>query len=955
MQTEMSTKYNPKEIEDKWYSFWENEGIFHSEPDLSKKPYSIVIPPPNVTGVLHIGHALNNIIQDILIRWRRMQGYNTLWMPGTDHAGIATQNVVERELASKGVSKDLIGRAEFIKRVWEWKDKYGSTIIKQLKKLGSSCDWERERFTMDQGLSEAVKETFAILYKRNLIYKGKYVINWCPRCRTALADDEVEHEEREGNLWFIKYPFHDAPHLHVTVATTRPETMLGDVAVAVNPADKRYNEMIGDVLVLPIVERKISIIADNFVDAEFGTGAVKVTPAHDINDFEMSLRHNLEPITVMNDDATMNANAGDYVGMDRFECREAIIEELKLKELIAKVEPYIHSVGHCYRCYTVIEPYLSDQWFIKMKPLAQAALKATEDGSVKFYPERWTAVYSAWLNNVRDWCISRQIWWGHRIPAWYCEDCNKINVHTNQPERCARCKGSRLKQDDDVLDTWFSSSLWPFSTMGWPEKTKELGYYYPTSTLVTDRGIIYFWVARMVMMGLEIMGNEPFRDVYIHGTILDEIGRKMSKSLGNGIDPLEMIDQYGADAVRVSLILLTTEGQDIKLSESKFEMGRNFSNKLWNAARFSLMNLDTVCDESKVFAEETDYSPAGQDIGLMFEDKWILSRLNSAIEDSTSLLEVYRFNEALRKIYEFFWNDFCDWYLEIIKPRLYLKQTMNDQASGVDIDLGSRLTAHGSRLLNTQASAADINPLIPLTEGDGSRKSRLVGQDVLAYTLDKILRLLHPFVPFITEDIWQRLKGCGQRHRHCVSKGLENNMDYKSIMVASWPAQRPEFSDKVIECEMELLQGIVRAIRNIRNKMNIHEKQPLEAFIMVSEENDANIFIKRKTFLKQMTNLDGITISPNIAKPESAVSEVVGNAQIFVPLSGLIDVKIEKERQQKRLMELERHINIIKNKLNNNAFLQKAPEDIVMRERKRKEDLAEQIVKVKQILKDLGG
>lgn len=934
MQMLMSTRYNPKDIEDRWYSFWEAEGLFHSEPDPSKKSYSIVIPPPNVTGVLHMGHALNNIIQDILVRWRRMQGYNTLWLPGTDHAGIATQNVVERELASKGLSKDLIGRTGFIKRIWEWKDKYGSTIIKQLKKLGSSCDWERERFTMDQGLSEAVKETFTILYNRNLIYKGTYVINWCPRCRTALADDEVEHEEREGNLWFIKYPFHDAPHLYVTVATTRPETMLGDVAVAVNPNDKRYHEMIGDVLVLPIVERRIPIIADNFVDAEFGTGAVKVTPAHDINDFEISLRHNLEPITVINNDGTMNVNAGDYIGIDRFECREALIEELKLKDLMAKVEPYIHSVGHCYRCYTVIEPYLSDQWFIKMKPLAQAALQATEKGKVKFYPERWTEVYSTWLNNVRDWCISRQIWWGHRIPAWYCEDCNEINVHKEQPKRCARCKGTKLRQDEDVLDTWFSSSLWPFSTMGWPDKTKELGYYYPTSTLVTDRGIIYFWVARMVMMGLEIIGKEPFRDVYIHGTILDEIGRKMSKSLGNGIDPLEMIDQYGADAVRVSLILLTTEGQDIKLSESKFEMGRNLSNKLWNAARFSLMNLNTVCDESKVLTEEIDYSPVSQDIGLMFEDRWILSRLNSAVKDSTHLLEGYRFNEALRKIYEFFWNDFCDWYLEIIKPRVYLKLAINNQASDLDMSL---------------------SPTIQLTEGDEDRKSRLVAQAVLAYTLDKILRLLHPFAPFITEDIWQRLKECRQMDRSYGLKGLENNIYYRSIMVASWPTQRQEFSDKVIECEMELLQGIVRAIRNIRNRMNIQEKQPIKAFIMISEENDANIFIKRKAFLKQMANLDGVTISPNIAKPQSAVSELVGNAQIFVPLSGLIDIKIEKERQQKRLMELEMHINIVKNKLSNNAFLQKAPEDVVMREQKRKKELAEQIGKVKQILKDLGG
>ena len=544
METDLPTKYNPKEVEDKWYRFWEEGNFFHCEPDPDKKPFTIVIPPPNVTGVLHMGHALNNILQDIIIRWRRMQGFNTLWMPGTDHAGIATQNVVERELAKKGSNRHKLGREKFIEEVWKWKNEYGSEILRQLRKLGCSCDWERERFTMDEGLSKAVKEAFVRLYEKGLIYKGKYIINWCPRCLTALSDDEVEHEDHEGHLWYIRYPFRDEPHLFITIATTRPETMLGDVAVAVNPDDERYREMIGEMLILPVVGREIPVIADEAVDPKFGTGAVKVTPAHDPNDFEIGRRHNLESVTIMNEDGTIKGDAGNYIGMDRYECREALVGELKEEKHIVKVQTHSHSVGHCYRCRTVIEPYLSDQWFIKMKPLADAAIKAQNNGDVSFYPERWTKVYTSWLENVRDWCISRQIWWGHRIPAWQCESCNEIIITRETPDKCTKCGNDKLAGETDVLDTWFSSSLWPFSTMGWPEETKELEYYYPTSTLVTDRGIIYFWVARMVMMGLEIRNKVPFKDVYVHGTILDELGRKMSKSLGNGIDPLLMIDQY---------------------------------------------------------------------------------------------------------------------------------------------------------------------------------------------------------------------------------------------------------------------------------------------------------------------------------------------------------------------------------------------------------------------------
>ncbi len=903
MSESLSTKYNPKEIEDKWYEFWSENGHFHSEPDNNKKPYSIVIPPPNITGVLHMGHALNNTLQDILIRWRRMQGYNTLWMPGTDHAGIATQNVVERDLAKNGTNKEAIGRDEFIKKVWDWKAEYGSTIIKQLKKLGSACDWERERFTMDDGLSSAVRDTFARLYKKGLIYKGYYVINWCPRCKTALADDEVEHEEHEGHLWHVKYAFRDEPHLFLTVATTRPETMVGDVAVAVNPNDERYKDMIGETLILPIVNREIKVYADEFVDKDFGTGVVKITPAHDNNDFEMSLRHNLEPLIVMNDDGTMNEHAGDYAGTDRYECREAIIEELKLKDLIGKVEPHTHSVGHCYRCYTVIEPYLSNQWFIKMKPLAKAAIDASNDNKVAFFPERWTKIYLSWLENVRDWCISRQIWWGHRIPAWYCEDCNEINVEKEQPTACAKCQSSNLRQETDVLDTWFSSALWPFSTMGWPDKTKELDYYYPTTTLVTDRGIIYFWVARMVMMGLEIMEKEPFSNVYIHGTILDEIGRKMSKSLGNGIDPLKMIDQYGADAVRVSLILLTTEGQDIKLSEGKFEMGRNFANKLWNAARFALMNVKPgkeAASDCKI--EKSDYG---------FEDLWIISRLNSAIKNTTDALENFRFNEALKTIYEFFWHDFCDWYLEIIKPRF------ND---------------------------ADTN---------GPEKTSVItAQNVLLHVLDSAFRLLHPFAPFLTEEIWQKMKELKSEIDDC---GLMNSMDFETIMAASWPELKNEFSSEEVESEMAFLQDIIRAVRNIRNKTNIPEKQSLKLLISTPEENEAKTLVKQTSFLKQIANLESITIDKDVAKPADTASEVVGQTQLFVPLEGLIDLDVEKERQQKKLQEFEKYLGIVQNKLNNKNFVEKAPDNVVAKERERESELLEQIAKLKGTIDGIPG
>ncbi|MBE7549287.1 MAG: valine--tRNA ligase [Candidatus Kuenenia stuttgartiensis] len=894
MENDLPSHYSPKEVEYKWYRFWEESGFFHSEPSSSKKPYTIVIPPPNVTGVLHVGHALNNIIQDILIRWKRMQGFNVLWMPGTDHAGIATQNVVERELSSKNIKRQDIGRERFIEEVWKWKQQYGSTIIQQLKKLGSSCDWQRERFTMDEGLSDAVKETFVRLYRKGLIYKGKYMINWCPRCRTALADDEVEHEEHEGHLWHIKYSFKENPQQHIVVATTRPETMLGDVAVAVNPKDDRYKDFIGKTLLLPILGRELPVVADDFVSPSFGTGAVKVTPAHDPNDFAIGMRHALPSIVVMDEDGTMNINAGDYNGQDRFECRTALVEDLKLRKHIDRIIPHKHSVGHCYRCQTVIEPYFSNQWFVKMRPLADAAIQASLNKSVTFYPERWEKVYLSWLDNVRDWCISRQIWWGHRIPAWYCYDCGAISVSTGDINQCTKCSSPRLKQDEDVLDTWFSSALWPFSTLGWPKETPELAYYYPTSTLVTDRGIIYFWVARMVMMGIEMVKQVPFSHVYIHGTILDEQGRKMSKSLGNGIDPLLMIDRYGADAVRFSIIILTTEGQDVKLSESKFEMGRNFTNKLWNAARFIFMNL------SEENPEEITYDITT----LPFEDKWIHSRLNTTIEECTASLDQYKFNDAAMKMYDFTWHTFCDWYLEIVKHRL------NNANNRID------------------------------------KKN---AQTTLAIIFGKTLHLLHPFIPFITEELWNNLTRIAQHNKIALQIGGTGS----SLVTSRCPIFSKQFADDTSEHIMPVLQDIIRAIRNIRSKMDIKDKQRLKAVISYPRDFVYGLH-EHTNMLKRMANLEELDMGIELQKPSHSASEVIGNLQVFVLLAGILDPLAEKDRQLKHLKQLENHLTIIRRKLNNENFVAKAPPQIVETERKKEDDLQVQIEKVKHILLNIG-
>ncbi|MBI3008875.1 MAG: valine--tRNA ligase, partial [Candidatus Omnitrophica bacterium] len=766
---DIPTRYDPKKCEEKWYKFWEEKSFFHAESNPSKKPYSIVIPPPNITGILHMGHALNNTIQDILIRWKRMEGCSTLWMPGTDHAGIATQNVVERKLAGEGIKRQDIGREKFLKEVWAWREEYGSTIIMQLKKLGCSCDWARTRFTMDEGLSNAVSEVFVRLYSKGLIYRGDYIINWCPRCQTALSDEESVHKELNGFLYYIKYPVKNGKG-NVVVATTRPETMLGDVAVAIHPEDSRYKDLADKKVLLPIINRELKVIYDNAVDQKFGTGIVKVTPAHDRNDFEMALRHSLSPLIVMNPDATMNRESGEYEGMDRFECREALLEDLKERKLLVKIEPHTHAVGHCYRCHTVVEPYLSRQWFVRMKPLAGPAIDVVKKGLIKFYPERWTKVYLDWMENIRDWCISRQIWWGHRIPVYYCKDCLKqaakftvnsgqltgdtkdnkgIIVSRTRPEKCPTCGSKDIYQDEDVLDTWFSSWLWPFSTFGWPESTEELKYFYPTSVLVTAPEIIFFWVARMIMAGLEFKGDIPFRDVYIHGTVRDDTGTKMSKSLGNIIDPIEIIDEFGTDALRFSIISITAVGQDVFLSKDKFELGRNFANKIWNASRFVLTNLSPMGskDVGATFMTPVNAGLINQ-TPTSLPDKWILSRLNRTIASVTDALGEYRFNEAAFGIYEFFWHEFCDWYLELAKPVLINSEQLT------------------------------VN----------SEKQKEITQIILYDVLDKSLRLLHPFMPFITEEIWQKMKGPAG----------------SSIMVSSWPVADNKLIDNEAEEEMGL-------------------------------------------------------------------------------------------------------------------------------------------------------
>lgn len=870
------TVYDPQSFEKKWYKYWEDNKLFHAEVKMDKQPFSIVIPPPNVTGQLHMGHALDNTLQDIQIRWRRMQGYNTLWMPGADHAGIATQIKVEEMLAQDNISRYDLGRDKFIEKVWEWKEQYGDRIITQLKSLGASCDWERERFTMDEGCSKAVREVFVSLYEKGLIYQGYRITNWCPRCNTALSDIEVEHEDKPGNLYHLRYQVENSDE-YIIVATTRPETMLGDSGVAVHPEDERYCHLIGKNLILPIVERKIPIFADDYVDPFFGTGAVKVTPAHDPNDFEMGQRHNLEQIVILNSNATMAENTGKYQGLDRYACRKALLQDLEAIGALVKIEEHNHAVGQCQRCSTIVEPMVSKQWFVKMESLAQPAIAAVETEKIKFVPERFTKIYLNWLDGIRDWCISRQIWWGHRIPAWYCE-CGETIVARDSVNSCPKCGSANVKQDEDVLDTWFSSALWPFSTMGWPEQTPELKQFYPTSVLVTGYDIIFFWVARMIMMGLEFQQEIPFKHVFIHGLVRDSQGRKMSKSLGNGIDPLEVVEKYGADTLRFMLITGNTPGNDMRFYWERVESTRNFANKLWNASRFVLMNL-TDYDEN--------FDPQASDYTLA--DKWILSRYNQTVSDVTRNLERFELGEAGRAIYEFIWNEFCDWYIELSKARLYNKE---------------------------------------------DSRARQTAQSVLCYVLENTLKLLHPFMPFITEEIWQHIPHEGD-----------------SIIVASWPVEQTTLTDKKSELNMEIVMETIKAIRNMRAEVNVAPGRKSEAILQLASAELVQLFELNASYVKTLAAVEPLNVSLTTPeKPENAMAAVVSGVEIYMPLKGLIDVDKETARLNKELLTLDKELARVSGKLSNEGFVAKAPPDVIEKEKAKQQEFEEKVKAINERL-----
>lgn len=864
----IAKNYNPAEFEDKLYNEWVEKGYFHAEVDKNKKPFTIVIPPPNVTGQLHMGHALDETLQDILIRYKRMQGYSALWVPGTDHAGIATQIKVEENLrVNEGLTRYDLGREKFLERVWDWKKQYGGRIINQLKKIGSSCDWDRERFTMDEGCSKAVKEVFVNLYNKGLIYQGSRIINWCPHCITALSDAEVEHAEQEGHFWHIKYPIKDSDDF-VIIATTRPETLFGDTAVAVNPEDERYKDLIGKMLILPLVGREIPVVADEYVDKEFGTGCVKITPAHDPNDFEVGQRHNLEQIKVMNDDATMNSYAGKYEGMDRYECRRAMVKDLEEQGLLVKVEDHSHNVGQCYRCGTTVEPIVSKQWFVKMKPLAQPAIDAVKNKETEFVPEHFEKVYFHWLENIRDWCISRQLWWGHRIPAFYCDDCGEMVVTKKDKAICPKC-GKEMRQDPDTLDTWFSSALWPFSTLGWPDKTEELDYFYPTSVLVTGYDIIPFWVMRMMFSALEHTGQVPFKHVFIHGLVRDSQGRKMSKSLGNGIDPLEIVEKYGADALRFTLATGNAPGNDMRFYIERVEASRNFANKIWNASRFTLMNLDV--EENKL--------PDLKDLQL--EDKWILSKYNRVVKVVTENLDRFELGVALSNLYDFIWENFCDWYIELVKPRLFDKE-------------------------NPTAKTA---------------------QYVLTYVLSNTMKLLHPFMPFITEEIWQHLPHEGE-----------------SIMISQWPVYDEKLDFPEDESSMELIMQAISAVRNRRAEMNVPPSKKAKT-IIVTDKTD--IFSQGTVFFEKLASASEAVVQKDKSGiSENAVNVVVPSAEIYLPLDELVDKSKELERLNGEKKKLEGEIKRVEGKLSNPGFVNKAPQKVVDEEKAKGEKYKEMLEKV---------
>ncbi len=872
MPKELAKVYAPQQVEDKIYDFWLKGKYFHAEPDESKDPFTIVIPPPNVTGQLHMGHALDETLQDILVRYKRMQGFNTLWVPGTDHAGIATQIKVEAELRKEGKTRYDLGREEFLKRVWAWKEQYGSRIINQLKKLGSSCDWDRERFTMDEGCSKAVKEVFVSLYDKGLIYQGNRIINWCPHCITALSDAEVEYTEQQGFFWHIRYPVKDSDE-YVEIATTRPETLLGDTAVAVHPDDERYTHLVGKTLILPLVGREIPVVADEYVEKDFGTGCVKITPSHDPNDFEVGKRHGLAEILVLDDNARVNANGGKYQGMDRYEARDAIVKDLEEGGYLVKVVPHVHNVGTCYRCGTNVEPISSKQWFVKMQPLAKEAVRVVREGDIKFVPGRFSKTYLNWMENVRDWCISRQLWWGHRIPAYTCEDCGEMTVSRDDVVICPKCGSKHIKQDPDVLDTWFSSALWPFSTLGWPEKTKELDYFYPTSVLVTGYDIIFFWVARMIFSGMEHMREKPFSTVLIHGLVRDSQGRKMSKSLGNGIDPLQVIEQYGADALRFSLATGNSPGNDMRYYDERVQSSRNFANKVWNAARFILMNL-TVEDDNVDLA------------ALRTEDKWILDRYNAVVKDVTTSLDKFEIGLALQKVYDFIWDDFCDWYIELVKPRL------NDKENA----------------------------------GESER-----AQKVLLHVFGGALKMLHPFMPFLTEEIWQSLPG-----------GEE------AIMIAPFPKYDKALCFAQEAEDMEKVMDAIKAIRFRRSEMNV----PLSKKATTYFETEYKDTVAEGTgFFQKLAGVSDIRFD---ACPDAnAVTIVCTLGKVYIPLGQLVDIEAELIRLRKELENAESELARVQGRLNNQGFVSKAPAHLVEQEKQKLEKYGQLIESLKGTIKGL--
>ncbi len=874
MKRELEKNYNPQDVEDRIYADWMKNGYFKAKVDKKKKPFTIVIPPPNVTGQLHMGHALDETLQDILIRYKRMQGYSALWVPGTDHAGIATQIKVEEELRVKeGLTRYDLGREKFLERVWDWKNKFGNRIINQLKKIGSSCDWDRERFTMDEGCSKAVKEVFVNLYRKGLIYQGSRIINWCPHCITALSDAEVEHAEQAGHFWHIKYPIKGTEDFLV-IATTRPETLFGDTAVAVNPDDDRYKNIIGKTLLLPLTDREIPVIADEYVDKDFGTGCVKITPAHDPNDFMVGERHGLEQIKVMNDDATMNAYAGKYEGMDRYECRKAMVHDLEQMGLLVKVEDHSHNVGQCYRCGTTVEPIISKQWFVKMKPLAQPAIDAVKNGETKFIPTHFEKVYFHWLENIRDWCISRQLWWGHRIPAFYCDDCGEMVVTKDDSAVCPKC-GRPMRQDPDTLDTWFSSALWPFSTLGWPDKTEDLEYFYPTSVLVTGYDIIPFWVMRMMFSGIEHTGQVPFEKVFIHGLVRDSQGRKMSKSLGNGIDPLDVIKEYGADALRFTLVTGNSPGNDMRFYWEVVKSSRNFANKIWNAARFTLTYLDI---DSISIPEK-----------LELEDKWILYRYNNCVREVCENLDKCELGVAAQKLYDFIWDDLCDWYIELVKPRLF--------------------------------------------ETNTDRATNLSAQNVLAYVLSNTLKLLHPFMPFITEEIWQNLPHEGS-----------------SIMISEYPGYSDKFNFASEASALENVKALIKDIRQIRTNMNVPVSKKTHLFIETEHEQ---AYRNCEEFLKRLAGAGSVTVVSKVENTENTASAISPDAKSFIPMDDLVDKEKEKARLTKEKERLTGEIERIDKKLSNEGFISKAPAKVVEDERAKRENYVKLLENVEKVYASL--